>query len=81
MAATQTLSDSSLPAIPAGSGLLVSLSGLSPDALQGTLANLALAFPDRPVLAASPDPAPATLPESSQLLFTTYTPAAPAPGG
>ena len=81
MAATQTLSDSSLPAIPAGSGLLVSLSGLSPDALQGTLANLALAFPNRPVLAASPDPPPATLPESSQLLFTTYTPAAPAPGG
>jgi glucosylglycerate synthase len=81
MAATQTLSDSSLPATPTSAGLLVSLGGLSPNALEATLANLALAFPDQPVLAASPDPQPSTLPESSQFLFTTYTPATPAPGG
>src|SRR6266702_1298030 len=78
MAATQTFSDSSLPAAPAGAGLLVSLSPLAGDALDSLLANLATAFPDRSLLVATPDPAPPTLPASGRIQVETYVPAAPA---
>jgi glucosylglycerate synthase len=80
MAATQTFSDWSQPATPASSGLLVSLSPLSGDALEATLANLGHAFPGEGALVVTPDPAP---PESSvppTLRIVTYTPQAPASG-
>jgi hypothetical protein len=83
MATSSTVSENATQPSPTAPpfGLLVSLSALSPDALDATLANLALAFPDQAVLAATPDPAPATLPASSHLRLTTYTPATPSPGG
>lgn len=81
MAATQTLSDSSTAARPSGSGLLVSLSPLAPEALEATLGNLALAFADQAIHVATPDPIPTTLSALDQIQLSTYTPAAPAPGG
>ena len=41
-------------------GLLVSLASLTPESLEATLANLALAFPGQSVLVASPDVSPET---------------------
>ena len=83
MATSSTVSENATQPSPTAPspGLLISLSALSAEALDATLANLALAFPDQAVLAATPDPAPATLPASSQLRLTTYTPATPSPGG
>ena len=87
MATASTVSEAISNATPAGPGpaapaaLLVSLSPLSSDALEGMLANLALAFPDQTVDVATPDSALPALPASSQLRLTTYTPGLPAPGG
>ena len=81
MATTSAISDNTTqpgPAAPS-SGLLVSLSPLAPESLSATLANLTQAFPSEIVNVVTPDPAPATLP--GQLRLTTYTPAAPPPGG
>lgn len=75
------MSENATPPESSTSGLLVSLSSLSSDALDATLANLALAFPDQSLLVSTPDPAPPTLPESSRIHLNTYTPAIPAPGG
>jgi glucosylglycerate synthase len=66
---------------PPASTLLVSLSPLAPEALSATLANLAIAFPDQPILVATPDPAPPTLPAGPHLYLAPYTPAAPIAGG
>jgi hypothetical protein len=83
MATASTISENALPPDPGGpaSGLLVSLSPLSGEALEITLGNLALAFPDHSILVATPDPPPAEPPASSRIRVTTYTPAAPPPGG
>ncbi len=79
MATTSTVSENASPLSPgpASSGLLVSLSPLSPDALEATLSNLALAFSGLTIDVATTDPAPSKLPQSSQLRLTTYTPATP----
>jgi hypothetical protein len=53
---------------------------MSPEALERTLANLAVAFPERPIQVATPDPLPSSVPEPSRVRAFTYTPAAPAPG-
>jgi hypothetical protein len=79
MAATQTLSDPAAGPTTGTSSLLVSLSPLAPDALETTLANLAVAFAGQNILVATPDPAPSTLPESTQLHVTSYTPATTTP--
>ena len=60
------------------SGLLVSLSALSVDGLQGALANVAAAFPGKVVTVAIPDSAPET--HDSTLRLVSYTPAAPVSG-
>jgi glucosylglycerate synthase len=81
MATTSTLPEniqSPSPLTP-GSGLLVSLCPLPADALDETLANLALAFPDQVIDIATPDPAPPNLP-GGNLRIASYTPATPAPG-
>jgi hypothetical protein len=57
MASTQTAAASETIATTPGN-LLVSLVPLAPEALEATLANLALAFPNQPVLVATPDTAP-----------------------
>jgi hypothetical protein len=83
MATTSTIAENAIPpdrGAPA-SGLLVSLSTLSPEDLDATLTNLALAFPDQGVLVATPDPAPSSPSDLSHLHLTTYTPAIPTPGG
>jgi hypothetical protein len=77
MASTQTVLESAAAGNPA-SGLLISLSPLPADALDATLANLAVAFPSRIVDVATPDPIPGNLPPSDNLRLTTYTPAATA---
>ncbi|HMF65802.1 MAG TPA: hypothetical protein VK608_17070 [Edaphobacter sp.] len=61
---------------PAKGSLLVSLASLPANALETTLANLALAFPSQSVLVATPDPAP-QLSSGSPLRLLPYTPAAP----
>jgi len=76
MAATQTLSEPSQPATPPALTLLVSLSPLAPESLAATLANLAVAFPDQPILVATPDPDPPALPVAPNFRLATYTPAA-----
>jgi glucosylglycerate synthase len=59
MASTQTNIDlTSAPATGAAGNLLVSLVPLSQEAFEGTLSNLALAFPGETVLVATPDAAP-----------------------
>jgi glucosylglycerate synthase len=84
MSTTSTISENDVSPSPrrTSPGLLVSLSTLSPEALNATLDNLAQAFPDapQPVLVATPDPVP---PDSlpPQLEVTTYTPHATALGG
>ena len=80
MATTSTVPENAQsPALTPGSGLLVSLCPLPADALDQTLANLALAFPDQVVDIATPDPAPPDLP-GANLRIASYTPATPAPG-
>ena len=81
MATTSTISENATPPDPGSpaSTLLVSLSPLTPEALSATLANLAAAFPNQPVLVATPDPEPPTLPAAAHLQLTTYTRATPAP--
>jgi hypothetical protein len=83
MATPSTITEDAIPSSPghAPSGLLVSLTPLSGEALEATLANLALAFADRDLLVITPDPTPATLPASGHIRLTTYTPATIAPGG
>jgi glucosylglycerate synthase len=72
--------------VPATGGLLVSLAPLSPQALEATLTNLALAFPDsastsasRNILVATPDAAhPAVAGRTfAGLHLVPYTPASP----
>jgi hypothetical protein len=76
MASTQTNVDSTPEAsVPAPGNLLVSLATLSSEALEATLANLALAFPDQTVLVATPDPAP-QLSSGGPLHLLPYTPSA-----
>jgi glucosylglycerate synthase len=76
MASTQTNVDAAHePPAPIAGSLLVSLSALSHDALETTLANLALAFPDQTVLVATPDNAPQLSP-GGPLKLLPYTPAA-----
>lgn len=77
MAATQTspeLAPSSAPAVE----LLVSLPPLSPESLHGAIAALAAAFPDRNIIAATPDAAPSQ--PGPSLRIVQYTPAAPIAG-
>jgi hypothetical protein len=83
MATPSTISEDAIPSSPghAPSGLLVSLTPLSGEALEATLANLALAFAGRDLLVTTPDPTPATLPASAQIRLTTYTPSTIAPSG
>src|ERR1700722_7333030 len=78
MAATQTLPESA--ATTPAAELIISLTPLSPEALQTALANLALAFGDQPILVATPDPVP-TQPANPHLRVTAYTPGTPEPGG
>ena len=74
MASTQTSIDiRSATAAPAGS-LLVSLAPLPLEALQATLANLALAFPDQTVLVATSETAPPDV-SGSSLHLLPHTPA------
>lgn len=63
-------------------GLLISLCRLSPEALELTIANLALAFPDREVLVATPDLAPGqpAVAAPSSLRILSYAQPAPTPG-
>jgi glucosylglycerate synthase len=79
MATASTIYENTTPSpgSPA-SGLLVSLSPLSAEALEATLANLAAAFPNQFVNVVTPDPAPAS---ANHLRITTYTPTVTAPGG
>jgi hypothetical protein len=80
MATTSTISESSIPSPGrSASGLLVSLSPLSDEGLEATLANLAAAFPNQLIDVATPDPAPTASAEN--LRVTTYTPAVAAPTG
>ena len=83
MATASTITEDAIPSSPglAPSGLLVSLTSLSGEALESTLANLALAFAGRDLLVITPDPTPTILPASGHIRLTTYTPATIAPGG
>jgi len=75
MASIQTNIDIA-PATNAPTGsLLVSLAPLASDALEATLANLALAFPSQTVLVATPDSAP-NLSSGGPLRLLPYTPTA-----
>ncbi len=78
MATTSTIPENVTPQTPPASALLVSLSPLAPGALTTTLANLTAAFPNQPVLVATPDPIPVELPANPHLYITPYAPAAPA---
>jgi glucosylglycerate synthase len=76
MASTQTnLNVASEASVASADNLLVSLVPLPPEALEATLANLALAFPTQTVLVATPDAAPA-LSSGGPLRLLPYTPTA-----
>jgi hypothetical protein len=75
MASTHT-NITAAPEAPATGSLLVSLASLPAGALETTLANLALAFPNQSVLVATPDPAPQHS-SGSPLRLLPYTPVAP----
>jgi hypothetical protein len=82
MATPSTISENAPPPSPGApaSGLLVSLSPLSADALDATLVNLAQAFPSQVIEVATPDPARPNLPGTDNLRVSSYTPAAPTTG-
>jgi hypothetical protein len=73
MASVQTNAD--VPEISAITAprLLVSLASVPPEALEATLANLALAFPGQTVLVATPEPTP-QLSSGGPLRLLPYTP-------
>jgi hypothetical protein len=73
MATASTIPENAIPPDPGSpaSGLLVSLSPLSAEALDTTLGNLALAFPDHSILVATPDPAPAELPAAGRIRISS----------
>jgi hypothetical protein len=76
MASTQTnLNVASKAPVATADNLLVSLVPLPPEALEATLANLALAFPTQTVLVATPDAAP-TLSSGGPLHLLPYAPTA-----
>jgi glucosylglycerate synthase len=76
MASTQTNVDSTPEAaVPAPGNLLINLAPLPTEALEATLANLALAFPNQTVLVATPDPAP-QLSSGGPLHLLPYAPLA-----
>jgi hypothetical protein len=76
LAAASESAASATTAAPAQPSLLVSLATLTPEALEATLGNLALAFPGQAVVVATPDPAPQLSP-NEHLRLVAYTPAAP----
>jgi glucosylglycerate synthase len=76
MATTHTNLDAAEAISPAPTSLLVSLTPLSQEAFETTLANLALAFPNQTVLVATPDAVP-QLSSGGPLRLLNYTPAAP----
>jgi hypothetical protein len=73
MASIQTNIDITSATAASTGGPLVSLAPLSPEALEATLANLALAFADQAVLVATPEAAPPDIAGSSIRLLP-YTP-------
>jgi hypothetical protein len=80
MASTHTNIDAATTSvIEPPANLLVSLASLLPEALEATLANLALAFPGQNVLVATPDATPLLTGDSTfgSLRLLPYTPAAP----
>ena len=83
MATASALSENAIPPSRGGadSSLLVSLSSLSGEALEGTLANIALAFPDRTIDVVTPDPGPQEHRAPGSLSLTSYTPTTPASAG
>jgi glucosylglycerate synthase len=77
MATTHTnISSNPEASAPEPGSLLVSLTSLAAEAFETTLANLALAFPDRTILVATPDNVP-QLSSGGPLRLLQYTPAAP----
>jgi hypothetical protein len=81
MASSSAISDATTTPASAGpSSLLISLTPLSAEALPQLLANLALAFPTRNLLVATPDPAPEQ-PPAPNIRVLSATPAVSAPGG
>ena len=80
MTTSSAISDSTAPVFADESAMLVSLTPLSAEALPQLLANLALAFPARNLLVATPDPAPEPSP-APNLRVVSITPAVSAPGG
>ena len=75
MASIQTNVDLTAATAASAGSLLVSLAPLSTEALEGTLANLAIAFPGQTVLVATPDAAPSLAP-GGPLRLLPYTPTA-----
>jgi hypothetical protein len=78
MVSTQTANDAATEA-PATGSLLVSLTSLPHEALEATLSNLALAFPNQTIFVAMPNAAP-SISSGSPLRLLPYTPAAPSTG-
>lgn len=77
MVSTQTNIDTPAePTTATAASLLVSLTPLPHEALEATLTNLALAFPDQTVLVATPDAAP-DLSSGGPLRLLHYTPTTP----
>ncbi|HEY2039764.1 MAG TPA: hypothetical protein VGG95_08865 [Edaphobacter sp.] len=65
---------------PANANLLIHLTGVSPDTLEPTLANLALAFPNQTTFVAIPEITSLnSIQVSDHLRLLPYTPAAPSP--
>jgi hypothetical protein len=79
MASTQTNADAPQTSPAATPRLLVSLAPLPPEALEATLANLALSFPGQTVLVATPDPTP-QLSSGGPLRLLSYPSAAASTG-
>lgn len=83
MATASPISENELPSGPGApaSGLLVTLTSLSAEALPAVLDNLALAFPTEDILVATPDPLPPGSGQSEHLHAFTYTPSVAPPEG
>jgi hypothetical protein len=79
MASTQTNADAPQTSPADTPRLLVSLAPLPPEALEATLANLALSFPGQTVLVATPDPTP-QLSSGGPLRLLSYPSAAASTG-
>src|SRR5579871_6484820 len=81
MATASTLAETVNSPESPGAGMVVTLTPMSPEAMERTLANLEAAFPEQPIQVVTPNPVPVREGKTSTLRLFSVPPAAPTVGG